>query len=44
MMTNRRTLLRALLFLIPLTVLVSACRHGSLYVQEEEPERQGGGY
>ena len=43
-MTNRRTLLRALLFLIPLTVLVSACRHDSPYTQEEEPERQGGGY
>ena len=43
-MTNRRTLLRALLSLIPLTVLVSACRHGNPYTQEEEPERQGGGY
>ncbi len=44
-MTNRRTLLRALLFLIPLTVLVSACRHDRPYTQEEkEPERQGGGY
>ena len=44
-MTNRRRLLRALLLLIPLTALVSACKHRDPYGQEEEPpEEQGNGY
>ena len=45
-MTDRRTLLRTLLLLGPLTVLVSACKHYVPYEEKEEPlkQRQGGGY
>jgi len=43
-MTDRRTLLKTLLLLAPLTALVSACRHHGRYQPPEEPERRGGGY
>ena len=44
-MMDRRTLLRALLLLGPITALVSACKHRGPYEQKEDPfKREGGGY
>lgn len=43
-MTDRRTLLKVLLLLGPVTVLVSACRHHRPNEPREEPERRGDGY
>jgi hypothetical protein len=44
-MIDRRTLLRALLLLGPITALVSACKHRGPYEEKEDPfKREGGGY